>query len=72
MRRVVDAYLAAYLVGSVMIVVGFTAARAVPPQWLLVALLPSLVLALGGVLWLVRKQSLAEEVTADRPLELGD
>lgn len=72
MRKLIDAYLAIYLVGSLAIVVVFTAARMEPPRWLLAALLPFLLLALGGVLWGVRERSLAEEVPPDRPLELGD
>ena len=72
MRRVVDAYLVAYLIGSVAIVVSFTAARAVPPRWLLAAFLPFLLLALACVLWLVRRASLAEEAPPDRTLELTD
>lgn len=54
MRRVIDAYLVAYLVGSLAIVVGFTAASAVPPQWVLALFLPFLLLALAGVGWLLR------------------
>ena len=72
MRRVVDAYLVTYFVGSVAIVVGFTAAEAVPPRWLLAVFLPFLLLALACVVWLVREASLAEEVPPDRPLELAD
>ena len=72
MRRFVDAYLVAYLIGSLAIVVGFTAAQAEPPRWLLAAFLPFLLLALVCVVWLVRQASLAEEVPPDRPLELAD
>jgi hypothetical protein len=72
MRKVVDAYLAIYLIGSVAIVVAFTAASAVPPRWFLAMFLPFLLFALAGVLWGIRARSLVEEVPADRPLELGD
>ena len=72
MGRVVDAYLVTYFVGSMAIVVGFTAADAVPPRWVLAAFLPLLVAALACVVWLVRQASLAEEVSPDRPLELAD
>jgi hypothetical protein len=57
MRRVVDAYLAVFFVGCMTLVVGFTAARAVPPRWSLAGLLPFLLAALGGVLWLGRQDS---------------
>ena len=72
MRRIVDAYLAVYFVGSVAFVVSFTAADAVPPRWLLAAFLPFLLAALACVVWLVRQASLAEEVPPDRSLELTD
>ena len=72
MRRVVDAYLLVYLVGSVAAVVAFTAAGAVPPRWLLAMFLPFLLAALACVVWLVRQASLAEEIAPDRPLELAD
>jgi len=57
MRRLVDAYLVMYFVVSVTVVLGFTAARAVPPRWFLAGLLPFLLAALGGVLWLGRRDS---------------
>jgi hypothetical protein len=72
MRRVVDAYVAIYLVGSVAIVVGLTAAGAVPPRWFLAMFLPFLLLALAGAFWGIRERSLVEKVPADRPLQLGD
>ena len=72
MRRTVDAYLVAYFIASLAIVVGFTAAGAVPPRWLLGAFLPLLLLALACVLWLGRRASSAEEIPPDRALKLTD
>ena len=72
MRKAIDVYLAAYLVGSLAIVIGFTAADAVPPRWFLAGFMPFLLLALGGVVWLVRESSLSDKVSTDRSVELGD
>lgn len=57
MRRVVDAYLAVFCVGGVALALGFTAAGAVPPRWVFAIILPLLLAALGGVLWLGRHNS---------------
>lgn len=57
MRRLIDVYLAAFCLGGVALVLGFTAAGAVPPQWVFVIVLVSLLAALGCVLWLNRHDS---------------
>lgn len=57
MRRAVDAYLVVYFVGSLAMVVGFTAAGEPPPRWLLAGFLPFLLLTLGAVVWLMRQSS---------------
>lgn len=72
MRRAADAYLVAYFVVSLAIVVGFTVTGGPPPRWLLVSFLPFLLLALSAVVWLVRQSSSVEEVAPDGSLELRD